>query len=319
MKIEDLTYIKAQNGFGKLACYCAHDDLDILKFVTNNKDKIEEEVLKTGGVLFRGFSIRSVSEFNKLAQIISPRLLDYVNRSTPRTNIGGKIYTSTEYPADRHIPLHNENSYTLAWPNKILFFSVVVAATGGETPVADSREVFKKLNPNVVKKFNDKKVLYVRNYTLGIDLSWQEVFQTDDRKEVEKYCVENHIEYTWHSASSGIELTTKQLCQATLEHPVTKEKVWFNQANLFHISALEKTDRETIVAAVGKDALPRNACYGDGSDIGEEELAHINEVFDSERIVFSWQKGDVMILDNILMAHSRFPFTGERKVVVAMG
>ena len=319
MKTENLTYINAQNGLGKLACYCAHDDLNILKFVMNNKAKIEEGLLKTGGILLRGFSIRSVSEFNKLAQIISPNLLEYVNRSTPRTNIGGKIYTATEYSADKHIPLHNENSYTLAWPNKIFFFSVVVAATGGETPVADSREVLKKLNPAVVKKFNDKKVLYVRNYTPGIDLPWQEVFQTEDKKEVEKYCQDNQIEYTWHGANSSLELTTKQLCQATLKHPVTNEDVWFNQANLFHISAIDKTDRETLIAEVGKDALPRNAYYGDGSEIGEKELKHINEVFAGERIVFSWQKGDVMILDNILMAHSRFPFTGERKVVVAMG
>ena len=61
----------------------------------------------------RNFSIRSVSEFNKLANQISPNLLNYENRSTPRTLLGGKIYTATEYPAHKQIPLHNENSYTL--------------------------------------------------------------------------------------------------------------------------------------------------------------------------------------------------------------
>jgi hypothetical protein len=109
------------------------------------------------------------------------------------------------------------------------------------------------------------------------------------------------------------------VAQEVAKHPVTNEEVWFNQAHLFHISSLDKEDRDTLISAVGNDAMPRNSYYGDGEEIGEDELNHIKEVYDTERIVFPWQKGDVMLLDNILMAHSRYPFTGTRKVVVAMG
>lgn len=320
MKVENLSYIQAKNGSGKIAFYNTVDETDILKFVENNKVAIEEQLLKFGGIILRGFSIRSVSEFNKLAHIISPQLLEYTNRSTPRTNIGGKIYTATEYPADKHIPLHNENSYTLAWPDKIFFFCVIAPATGGETPIADSREVFRKLNPELIQKFNDKKVAYVRNYTSGIDLSWQEVFQTENKKEVEKYCTENKIDYKWHDANArNLELTTKQVCQATIKHLITGEDVWFNQAHLFHVSSLDEMDRDTLISVVGKDALPRNSYFGDGSEISFDDFKHIRDVYDSETIVFQWHKGDVMILDNILMAHARHPFTGERKIVVAMG
>ena len=83
-------------------------------------------MIKYNGVLLRNFGIYAVSEFNKVVQIICPNLLDYVYRSTPRTRLGDKIYTATEYPADRTIPLHNENSYTKAWPEKIFFFSVLI-------------------------------------------------------------------------------------------------------------------------------------------------------------------------------------------------
>jgi hypothetical protein len=163
-------------------------------------------------------------------------------------------------------------------------------------------------------------VAYVRNYTPGIDLSWQEVFQTEDKKEVEKYCTDNQIDYKWYAANAkSLELTTTQICQATLKHPVTGEDVWFNQAHLFHISSLDAADRNTLISAVGKDAIPRNSCFGDGSEISFDDFKHIRDVYDSETIVFQWHKGDVMILDNILMAHSRYPFTGERKIVVAMG
>lgn len=36
------------------------------------------------------------------------------------------------------------------------------------------------------------------------------------------------------------------------------------------------------------------------------------------KVVFPWQTGDVLMLDNMLTAHAREPFQGPRKVVVAM-
>jgi alpha-ketoglutarate-dependent taurine dioxygenase len=313
----DKTYIMSRNGEGKIPCYLAKDnERDIFNLVENSKDEINEQLLKHGGILLRGFDIRAVSQFNKLANIVSPNLLDYVNRSTPRTKLGGKVYTATEYPADRYIPFHNENSYTLSWPDKILFFAVVAPEEGGETAIADSRYVYQKIDKNIIKEFNDKKVLYTRNFHQGIDLSWQEVFQVDTKNEVEEYCKKNAINYEWREGS--FELTTKQICQATIKHAVTNEDVWFNQAHLFHVSSLDKDSRTKLLDLVGNN-LPRNSSYGDGSEIEEKYFESIRKAYEQERIEFRWQKGDVMILDNILMAHSRNPFKGDRKIVVAMG
>ena len=83
-----------------------------IEWLKENKLKIETCLHRFGGILFREFGLYSVSEFNKVVQSICPSLLDYVYRSTPRTKLGGKIYTATEYPSDRVIPMHNENSYT---------------------------------------------------------------------------------------------------------------------------------------------------------------------------------------------------------------
>jgi len=35
-------------------------------------------------------------------------------------------------------------------------------------------------------------------------------------------------------------------------------------------------------------------------------------------VVFSWQQGDIMVIDNILTMHGRKPFQGDRQVLVAM-
>jgi len=285
-------------------------------WVKENKSIIDKCLVKFGGILLRNFGIYSVSEFNKIAQTICPNLLDYVYRSTPRTKLGGKIYTATEYPADKTIPFHNENAYSKSWPEKIFFFSVIVASEGGETPIANSRNVYKRIDNSIKEKFEQNGILYVRNYTPGVDLSWQDVFQTDQKDVVNKYCQDNDINFEWNDI--GPELTTKQVCQASITHPISGESVWFNQAHLFHISALEENDRFSLIRELGEENLPRNTFYGDGKPIEVEVLDHIREAYNQEKIKFKWHKGDIMILDNILTAHAREPFKGERKVAVAM-
>lgn len=286
------------------------------EWIKEYKPILENYLSKHGGLLLRNFNLYSVSEFNRVVQSFSSELLDYVYRSTPRTKLGGKIYTATEYPADREIPLHNENAYSRSWPNTIFFFSVIVAAEGGETPIADSRSVYKRIDPEIRKKFEEFGVMYTRNYTKGIDLNWQEVFQTEEKENVEKYCKENNMEFEWKAGSP--ELTTKQICQATLIHPESGEPVWFNQAHLFHISSLDKDSRLSLIKELGEENIPRNASYGNGEPFEAEALDHIRVAYAQEKMKFKWHKGDIMILDNILMAHGREPYKGERKVAVAM-
>jgi alpha-ketoglutarate-dependent taurine dioxygenase len=52
--------------------------------------------------------------------------------------------------------------------------------------------------------------------------------------------------------------------------------------------------------------------------IESEMLAHIRRVLQSETIPHRWQVGDILVLDNILSAHERMPFTGARKIILAM-
>ena len=164
-----------------------NQDFGLLEWLKENKKPLEDNLIKFGGILFRNFNLESLSEFNKAVQIICPNLIDYTYRSTPRTKLGGKIYTATEYPKERSIAFHNENSYSRSWPNKIFFYSAIVAEDGGETPIADSRNVYEAIDSAIKQKFEKKGVLYIRNYTPGIDLSWQEVFQTENKEEVNKY------------------------------------------------------------------------------------------------------------------------------------
>lgn len=293
-----------------------NSNFDLLSWAKENKLLLDQTVQRYGGVLIRNSNLNSVSEFNCFVQQLYPNLIEYVYRSTPRTKLGGKIYTATEYPADRSIPLHNEFSYATSWPDRIVFFSIITATEGGETPIADSSRVYQRIDPLVSKAFEEKGILYVRNYRKGLDLSWQEVFQTTDKLRVENYCKSNNIEYEWKTGS--VELVTRKVSQATIFYAPIHKQVWFNQAHLFHVSSLEEETRKLFIRELGEEKLPRNSFYGDGSPIEVKTLDHIRFAYNQEKIKFKWQRRDILILDNILMSHGREPYVGERKIAVAM-
>lgn len=304
-----------QDSLLPLVVQPAVDELNLTAWAHNNRQFIQNHLWKHGGILFRDFKVDGVTEFERFIQAVAGELLEYSFRSTPRSKVNGNIYTSTEYPATQFIPLHNEMAYSRNWPLKIAFFCVKKAEQGGETPIADSRKVFERIKPEIREKFMQKKVMYVRNYGGGIDLPWQNVFNTDSKPEVEKYCVKAGIEFEW---KENDRLRTRQICQAVAKHPKTNEMVWFNQAHLFHISNLEPTVCQELLATFKAEDLPRNAYYGDGSTIEDDVLEAIRQVYQQETIIFPWQEGDVLLLDNMLATHGRTPFSGSRQVVVGM-
>ena len=281
------------------------------------KSAAQDLLQEHGGVLFRGFAgDQSDSRFcNEFAKMFADELLTYEFASTPRTDLGDGVYTATEYPSHQIIPLHNEQSYTLQWPLNIWFHCVTAPKEGGETPIADSRKIYNAMPVEIRQRFESKKLLYVRNYGNGLDLSWEQVFNTDSKGQVEEYCRKNNINFKWKEDG---ELRTWQRCQATAQHHTTKEWVWFNQAHLFHVSNIDEATRDVLLDVVEYEDLPRNVYYGDGSKVEESILDEVRGVLDEHTVKFPWQKGDFLMLDNMLAAHGRSTFSGERKVVVAM-
>lgn len=286
-----------------------------IDWAKENKEAIEQRLVDQGAVLIRGLNILSSKQFGGiLSEMFSDELINYSYRSTPRTELRGNVYTATEYHPNQTIPQHNEHAYSRKWPMRIGFLCMVPAEIGGETPIADSRLVYSKIPESIRKKFEEKKVMYVRNYG-DIDLPWTEVFQTSEKSEVEAFCTANGLEFEWLENNG---LRTTQINHATAIHPVSKEPVWFNQAHLFHVSNLDAETRENLLSIMGEEHLPRNTYFGDGTPIDVADLDIIRKAYEEVQFSFNWKKNDFLLLDNMLFTHGRKPFTGDRKVLVGM-
>ncbi|GLU50151.1 TauD/TfdA family dioxygenase [Nocardiopsis ansamitocini] len=288
---------------------------DLNTWLRANKDLVDGLAHRAGAVLLRGFAVHGAAGFRTVMDVLSDRVLEYGERSSPRTKISAGVYTSTEYPADQYIQLHNEQSYTTDWPVRIVFCCELPPTSGGRTPLADSRRVLTRLRPRTVAKFENLGVRYVRNYLPGIGLSWQEAFQTDRKAEVDAYCAEADIVAEW---VDGGHLRTHQVRPAVRVHPFTGERSWFNHAAFFHITSLPSEVSAGLLEVLPEEDLPHNTYYGDGSAIADTTLAEIRAALDEETTAFEWRQGDVLVVENMITAHAREPFKGPRRILAAM-
>jgi len=289
--------------------------VDLRAWASASRSRVEDLLHRHGALLFKGFGIATVEQFEGFVDAACGPLLDYRHRVTRRTQLGGRVYSSTDHPPSLDLGLHNETSYTRPWPMRIAFFCVQAAPEGGETPLADSRRVLERIPESVRTRFADRKLLYLRNSGDSVELSWQETFQTDSREDVERQCRESGMDCEWRADGR---LRTRQVCHAVARHPATGEIVWFNQAHLFHSSCYTPGLLERMYADAAPEDLPYNVYFGDGAAISAEELRLVRRAYDEETRVFAWEEGDVLLLDNMLVAHGRRPYRGPRRIAVAM-
>jgi alpha-ketoglutarate-dependent taurine dioxygenase len=290
--------------------------IDGSTWARNNREFIESSIRKHGGILFRHFNINSATEFEQFTSEISTELLEYRERSSPRTQVSGNVYTSTDYPADQSIFLHNENSYQETWPLRIFFYCHTAPEQGGETPIADCRRVWGRVPEQIRERFAEKQVMYVRNFGDGFGLPWQTVFQTTDKSVVEAHCRKAGIVAEW---KDGERLRTRAVRPAVARHPRTGEMVWFNHGTFFHASTLAPAIRISLEAEFKEEAdFPTNSFYGDGSTIESATLDILRDAYRQETVSFPWQQGDVLMLDNMMVAHGRASYSGRREILVGM-
>jgi alpha-ketoglutarate-dependent taurine dioxygenase len=288
----------------------------------NERDALGAKLLSSGALLFRGFALGDTERFGRFVHSFSSGAppFGYAGGASPRRALdsAGSVYSSTEYPESIELSLHNELSYVDIHPRRLFFCCIMAPQQGGATTLGDSRRILAGIDPNVAEIFRKKGLRYIRNLPadIGSGYSWQDAFETDDPDQAEAACRRIGASYEWRTDGY---LRVSQLRPATARHPDTGEEVWFNQADGFHPSALDHETYASLIAWHGsEDAFRLTVSFGDGTPISRDLLDEVRRAIAVERIEHRWQAGDVVVLDNYLMAHGRAPFSGPRKIALAM-
>lgn len=288
------------------------ENIVLHEWLVANQAKAEQDLNASGALLFRGFRTSQVEDFQRFVSAFNVSAVEYIPAASPRSKVDRDVYTSTDHPPEHEIQLHNELSHALNWPMKIIFFCLLPAETGGETPLADCRAIFQALKPATIELFRQKGIRYVRNIREGFGLSWQDVFRTEDRAIAESFCAENDIELIWKTEQA---CTISWVRPAIHTHPATGEELWFNHSYFFNAGSLSDEVRDYIGDA---ENLPFQTSFGDGSPIGPDVVAELSEAYAAATFKFPYEQGDILLVDNMRLAHGRSSFTGPRRILVSM-
>lgn len=289
--------------------------VDALAWLGANKASVEARRSEFGAVLLRGFDLAEIGTFDRVIQLMCRKVIAGYG-DLPEEKGTDRVYGSTPYPNDRRILFHSESSHMASWPLHQFFACVIASQTGGETPIVDVRKIYARLSATLRTRFTDGGLNYVRHFIPGLDVPWQSFFKTRERSEVERQCRASGAVCTWKHDDI---LMVGQPSQAVAQHPLTGAWSFFNQIMLHHPYFLRSEERSALVSLYGKENLPRLVTFGDGSEIEESTLAELVDLYEQESVAFPWQAGDLLMLDNMSIAHARNPFTGPRKIIVGMG
>jgi len=279
-----------------------------------DRDRVRSVVAEQGAMRIRGLELRDAAE----AEAVFRQLGDLMTETeafAPRTRYAPGVYSATKWPPNQPMCVHHELSYASEVPSLMLFACLVAPTNGGATPLADGAAVLGALPRDLVERFERQGWLLVRNYNDDIGATVADVFGTNDRGAVERYCRANAIDFEWRDGGG---LRTRQRRTAVVRHPLTGRRCWFNQIAFLNEWTLAPDVREYLVDVYGPEALPFNTRFGNGDPIGPDIVEAINDVYEAHTVREPWQAGDLLVVDNIRTAHGREPFEGPREIVVAL-
>lgn len=285
------------------------------EIIKEHKEEIDSKLRDYGAVVFKGFGINAISQFEKTAELLCDKLYTQYG-DLPSIPDSKKVYGATPYPPEKIIHFHNEASHTPVFPSKQLFLCVKAAPEGGGLSIVDGRQVLRKLPKELVEEFAEKKLMYVRNFIPYVDVNWKDFFGVDNKAELEAICEKNSLDFEWKKNDI---FSTCRRAPAIIKHPLTNELTWFNQIQLHHPGMMDEKIYKVLRRSYEEVDLPRYVCFGDGSPIPQETLDVISDVLKQESATVLAKEGDIIYVDNLLVAHCRLAYRGERKVRVALG
>jgi alpha-ketoglutarate-dependent taurine dioxygenase len=316
----------------------------LISWIKNNEAEVQKDLLDYGAILFRGFDIQEPQDFEDVSMAIDNKLANDYLGTSPRDKKTEFVFSASELPWYYPIMQHCEMSYLSKPPRRLFFYAHITPEFGGETPICDFRKVYEQIDKKILEEFEKKGVITLRNYSppnvkQGLNLAqlkgWESLFLTTDKEKIAEKCQEYGMEHEWLENDA---LRVLNRNTASMAHPITGKKAWFNHLQVFHPAAAymeyEKIHQRQNklrtfgmnlftflmykVKSITTPALEQSmqVLFGDGTEIPNEYVQHITDVIWENLVIYPWQKGDIIAIDNYSISHGRLPYKGDRVVMV---
>jgi hypothetical protein len=299
-----------------LKCETADATLeDAVSWVVDNRHELIKKVGEHGAILFRGLPLNSPDDCEAFVAAFDLKNFPYIESlsNAVRVNYSERIFSANEAPADVTIYFHHEMAQTPIYPAKLFFFCQQPAEEGGETPLCRSDVLFEKLTercPKFARDCDEKGLRYSNvmpaenDPKSGMGRSWKSTLRAETREDAERRLRE--LGYDWEWLADGSLRATTPVLPAVFEVSPGR-KTFFNQL----IAAFQgwKDDRNDPSKAIR---------FGDGSLLDREAVNVATELAYQLAFDLPWQKGDAVLVDNMLAMHGRRTFRGTRKVLASL-
>ncbi|KAJ4987137.1 taurine catabolism dioxygenase [Stagonosporopsis vannaccii] len=284
-----------------------------------------------GALLIRGLPIKTAEDYSRIAHAFGFAPHEEVGRPPIRTVLARNVKTANEGPPTLPIWPHNEYGWSTHNPAWLTFSCLQVPDSGGATPLISSIGLAHKLAilaPTFYQHLLEKGVRYVYRYgrtqvtsTTGASIFaayGQHVLDSDDettlRTKIEAEVKRHSDIFHWHDDGS---LSVTHIVPIIRRHVATDLTTWFG--NLTSAYGRSRHHGATQPPFRGDDGsyhpLPT---YGDGSAIATGDLEFALRLAEEMQVDLKWQRGDVVLIDNYAVMHSRKPWKGERVVLAAL-
>ena len=284
------------------------------EWVESHKEWFREQLCTYGALLLRDAPIHKPKDFEELIDRAGFPRMPYVGGAAPRSAVTSRVLTSNESPPSEPIPFHHEMAQVPKPPAYIFFYCDLPSQEGGETAIAHSvhsYEQFVAIDPQFAKKVESQGVRYIRvmpkedDPSSAIGRSWQSTFQVSTKEDAEEKMREAGMTWTW--------LDNGDLRTETATLPAIREDARISKKTFFN----------SIVAAYTGWTDTRNdpkkaVVCGDGSYMDPNVLQRMAQSMEQDSVGIAWKKGDVLMIDNRLVLHSRRPFSGERRILATI-
>ncbi|ARN73231.1 TauD/TfdA family dioxygenase [Oceanicoccus sagamiensis] len=286
-----------------------------------------------GALLIRGRSDFQQCHFERLLDALHFTPMNYRFGVSPRTTINRTTSTSTEAPAFLPIGVHSEMAYTNERPRKIAFFCAREPKIHGETPIVNNFDMLSDIKPSLLEKLATQQLAYRRYFLkrkarFSFEQQLAAVFGTENTQAIEKLLHDNDMDFEWESNG---DLITYKKVNPIVRHPELNRQAL--NINLFHCDALtvdyehlrERFSPLKWHAVNQLQRFVRNSHkstirthWGDKELISSQEARYLQTLFWQHSTIFTWRRGDILLLDNIAFSHGRLNVSGPRLILASL-